>query len=316
MEFRISVVIPVYNGERFIKKAIESALLQPEVSEIVVVNDGSTDGTNVILEKLQEQNSKIKIYHHKSKSNQGRSASRNLGIKNAAGKYIAFLDADDFYLSNRFASDKKIFQENNKVDGVYNAIGAHFYREATKAEKEQLELTTIRKKIDSEKLFEALLSIKHGYFHIDGLTVKKPVFKTIGYFSEDLKVAEDTEIFFRMALKCQLEAGIIDKPVAMRGVHENNVNNREDLYDIYRVKMFESLYFWSCKNRVSFKRIESFLEWLWTARYNQNNSLFKDINYWLFLFINNPKALFSLLSIKYFPIIRLRKSLFPFLYSS
>ena len=53
--FTVSVIIPVYNGERFIAKAIASVLAQPEVTEIVVVNDGSTDSTPDILEKLQEQ---------------------------------------------------------------------------------------------------------------------------------------------------------------------------------------------------------------------------------------------------------------------
>ena len=183
MKFLVSVVIPVYNCDSYVEKAIVSALQQPEVTEIVVVNDGSTDSTLDILEQLQKQNPIIKVYHHKNKTNKGRSASRNLAIKKAIGNYIAFLDADDFYLSNRFTSDKKIFQENSEIDGVYNAIGAYFYRDATKSERNQLELTTIKKKFDSTLLFEALLSGKYGYFSIDGLTVKKSMFETIGYFS-------------------------------------------------------------------------------------------------------------------------------------
>ncbi len=100
------MIIPAYNCDKFIDKAINSALKQPEVTEVILVNDGSTDNTLKIVETLQKTSKKIKIYHHKNEVNKGRSASRNLGIKNAKGNYIAFLDADDYYLNNRFFNDK------------------------------------------------------------------------------------------------------------------------------------------------------------------------------------------------------------------
>ena len=134
MGFCVSVVIPAYNAERFIEKSIKSALEQPEVSEVLIVDDGSTDNTESILKKLIAQYQKLKVYYHSGKSNKGRSASRNLGILKAKANYIAFLDADDFYLPNRFLNDKKIFAENNTIEGVYNAIGVHFYRKASNKE--------------------------------------------------------------------------------------------------------------------------------------------------------------------------------------
>lgn len=314
MEFLVSVVVPVYNGGRFIEKAIKSALQQTEVVEVIVVDDGSTDKTLEVVEQLQLQDSRIQIWHHKNRKNRGRSASRNLGIKNATANYIAFLDADDFYLENRFKNDKCVFQENIEVDGVYNAIGVHFYREFKGLEKEKLELTTLNKKVSSVELFDKLLTGKDGHFSIDGLTVKNNVFNKVGNFNETLLVAEDTELIFKMALKCRLEAGIIDRPLAMRGVHEDNVSHREYLYEIYRVKMFESLLFWGSKNQTSLKTIEKYLDWLWLNKYKQKNSLLKDVFYWVFLTFNSPKNLFTYITVKYFPLVRLRKKLFPFLY--
>ncbi|GAA3621193.1 glycosyltransferase family 2 protein [Flavivirga jejuensis] len=314
MQFSVSVIIPVYNAENFIEKAINSAIEQPEVSEIIVVNDGSTDKTQDILKKLQELNSLIKVYYHKNNSNQGRSSSRNLGIKKATSNYIAFLDADDFYLPNRFVNDKKVFINNNKTDGVYNAIGAHFYRNTTKLEKEKLKLTTVNKRIKPEALFDALLFGTNGHFSIDGLTVKKSVFDTIGYFTESMLISEDTELIFKMALKCELESGIINEPVAIRGVHEANVFNQENLYEKYRVNMYESLFFWGNKKKVPLQSIDKLLNVLWLLKYKQKQRLHSYIGYWAFIFINNPKSLFSILSVKYFPIIRLRQKLFPFLY--
>lgn len=311
MEFSVSIIIPVYNGEKFIAKAIKSALQQIEVTEIIIVNDGSTDNTDELLKELQKKYNNIKVLYHNNKVNRGRAASRNLGVKNASGNYIAFLDADDFYLPQRFISDKKQFKKSNKIDGVYNAIGVHFYREASLLEKDRLKLTTIKDRIKPEDLFEVLLNGKSGHFSIDGLTVKASVFDRIGYFNEALTVAEDTEMFFKMALACSLETGIIDKPVAIRGVHDNNVFNKGALYKANRMKMYESIVFWASKNKIPLNKIDLLLKWLWLLRFKQEKVLVKNISYWGYLFMNNPKILFSTLSIKYFPLIRLRKKIFP-----
>ena len=314
MEFLVSVIIPVYNGERFIEKAINSALQQPEVLEVIVVNDGSTDKTLNIVEQLQVKNSKILIYHHKNKENKGRSASRNLGIKRTSGNYIAFLDADDFYLKNRFKNDKDIFKGNNNVDGVYNGIGAYFYREASEEESDKLQLFTISKEIHSENLFESLLTGKYGHFSIDGLTVKKSIFEVAGYFNENLVVAEDTELIFKMSLKSKLVPSNISEPVALRGVHDKNVFNSKVLYDIYFPRMYETLASWSAHNKISLEKIDKILNILWLLRYKTENSIFKDCVFWIYFVITNPKVLFSKLSIKYFPLVRLRQKLFPFMF--
>lgn len=314
MQFSISIIIPVLNGERFVEKAILSALNQTEVTEVIVVDDGSTDTTLSIVSQLQKKESRIKIYQHPNGINKGRSATRNLGLKNAAGNYIAFLDADDYYLENRFSNDMKMFDQNLDCDGVYNAVAVYYYRTPTAAEEKENVLNTISRKIKSEKLFKFLLSGKYGHFHIDGLTIKRNVFEEIGFFNEDLVVAEDTDLLWKMALKCRLETGIINKPLAMRGVHDSNVFNRVDLYKIYILKMYESLIIWSSNNNVSHEKIDDLLKWLWLTKYKENNKLYQDTLYWAFLFLPNFRLLFSILSIKYFPLVRLRKKLFPFLY--
>ena len=306
MDFLVSVIVPVYNGEAFIKKAITSICQQPEVGEIIVINDGCTDKTQEILDELIMEYPIIKVYFHENKSNKGRSASRNLGIVRSTGEFIAFLDADDFYLKNRFKNDKKIFEENYECDGVYNAIGAHFYRETNSTEKRNLELTTITKEIEPEFLFDALLSGRYGHFSIDGLTVKRSVFEQVGYFNEDLSVSEDTELFYRLSLKCKLMGGIIDKPVAMRGVHNNNVFNRKELYSFQEIKMYEILYVWTSKEKFDLKTIERFLERIWIIRFQNNKSIMKNIFHWIVLVWKNPSTLFTYLTIKYFPLLRFR----------
>ncbi|MCF7560324.1 glycosyltransferase [Sabulilitoribacter multivorans] len=314
MEFFVSVIIPVYNGEHFIEKAVVTALEQPEVSEVIVVNDGSTDNTLQVVEKLRIQEQRVQIFHHNNNQNKGRPASRNLGLKKATNNFIAFLDADDFYLENRFENDKKIFKEYPNTDGVYNAIGAHFYRDAEPLEIEKLKLTTVTSKIRPEDLFETLLYYKKGHFSIDGLTVKKSIFNETGYFDESLKVSEDTHLILKMALKCQLHVGIIDRPVAMRGVHQSNVFNNEGLYEENKIRVYESLVFWASKSKVDLDKIDHLLNILWIFKFRRNESILKNVGYWLLLNMKSPRLLLTKLSIKYFPVVRLRKKLFPFLY--
>lgn len=90
----LSVIIPVYNGEKHLSYAVESIINQPMKDiEILIVNDGSNDSTPELCEKLKETYPCVRIFHQ---INQGVSAARNTGLKNARGKYILFLDVDDF----------------------------------------------------------------------------------------------------------------------------------------------------------------------------------------------------------------------------
>ena len=95
----ISVVMPVYNGEKYLEKCILSMLNQTFSDfEFIIVNDGSKDGTASILEKFAEKDKRIRVFHQK---NQGIVKSLNMGCKIACGKYIARMDADDISLPNR-----------------------------------------------------------------------------------------------------------------------------------------------------------------------------------------------------------------------
>ncbi|RDI58342.1 glycosyltransferase family 2 protein [Flavobacterium glaciei] len=312
--FTLSVIIPVYNCERFIEKAVMSVLQQPEVTEIVVVDDGSSDGSLALLKHLQQEQPRMHLYQHPNNANKGRSASRNLGIQKATGDYIAFLDADDYFLPNRFVNDIKVFQENEKCDGIYSAVGFHFYRTITTEEQSQLKLNTMTTGIEPDSLFDALISGKYGFFHIDGLTVKKSMFDATGLFNETLVVSEDSDLFWKMALKTRLVGGVLEEPVAKRGIHDANIFNRDDLYQIYVIKMYESLIAWSSNNSIPLAKIDTLLKWIWLLKFKQKNGLLQNTIYWSKLFFENQKLLFTYLSIKYFPIIRQRQILFPFLY--
>lgn len=113
----LSIIIPVYNGERYIENCINSIINNcNENIEIIVINDGSTDSTYDILQKISKENKSLKIFNN---NNKGVSYSRNYGIKKATGKYILFLDADD-YLSDAWIKIMSVL-ENDYFD--YLLIG-------------------------------------------------------------------------------------------------------------------------------------------------------------------------------------------------
>lgn len=93
MQDKISIIIPVYNGELYLSQCIDSILKQTYTNfEIIIINDGSTDSTNNIIHKYQKTDPRIINFYE---INQGVSAARNCGIELASGKYITFIDADD-----------------------------------------------------------------------------------------------------------------------------------------------------------------------------------------------------------------------------
>lgn len=111
-EPKISVIIPVYNTQKYIKKCLESLANQTlQDFEIIVVNDGSTDNSKQIIKEFQNQK-KIKNFIYVEKENGGLSDARNFGVKKATGKYITFLDSDDYIDKDLYKNLQKSMDED------------------------------------------------------------------------------------------------------------------------------------------------------------------------------------------------------------
>ena len=131
---KLSIIIPVYNTEKYIKQCIESVTAIKDIeTEIIAVNDGSTDSSKDILEEYTEKNDRIKVITQK---NQGASAARNTGIKASTGDYIYFLDSDDWIDTVSFEKIIRQLEEDykngEKIDIVVGKEKA--YSEFTKEE--------------------------------------------------------------------------------------------------------------------------------------------------------------------------------------
>lgn len=267
---KVSVIIPVYNAASFVRKAVESALIQEETTEVLLIEDCSTDTSLNICKELEHEFEKVILLRHSDGKNHGAGASRNLGIERSSCEFVAFLDADDYYLPGRFTKDKEILINNPSIDGVYNALGSFYYSDnpEVKLNFQHRELTTVKEKIPPERLFEEANPFgKKGYFSLDTLTVRKKVFKKIGYFHPGLKVTQDTHFRIRLMALCLLAPGSIDEVVAIRGIHESNRSQIKNIQQ-YHSLLHKSLFDWAVEYKIPHSRVVK----IWEKYLSQNNS--------------------------------------------
>lgn len=257
MMLEISVIIPVYNAAEFLKKAVLSALQFDEVKEIILAEDGSTDQSLELCKKLVSQNPKIRLYRHADNGNHGAGATRNLGMEKASSAFIAFLDSDDHYLPNRFDAEKKLL-EDPETDGIFGALGVEYLSEKGKQEYEakfnSSLLTTVQYTAQGEEVFRGLLGLTPKtfgtFFHLNTLTVRKSAVVQYNLrFNPDLRVHQDSDFIIKLAYFCHLRSGIIDKAIAIRGVHDNNritkIIRYSKKYNERQYLLWDSLYRWS-----------------------------------------------------------------------
>lgn len=271
IDFQISVIIPVYNAARYVRQAVESALSQPEVAEVVLVEDASPDHSLFVCQSLVNENDKVKLFQHPGGANRGAGPSRNLGIQKSTSPYIAFLDADDFYLPGRFSIPAEIFNNNPNCDGVYEALGIHFEDQAGEARwlssnMSQVRLTTMNAVVAPHDLFRVLMKGGSGHIHLNALVINRSILDRSGLMDETIAdtLHEDIDFVLRLAAVGNLYPGRIDQPTSMRRVHaENRVSAPRSQESISRdqMRLRMATYRWCRKERLktcrelSFKRM-------------------------------------------------------------
>ncbi|MBK1894424.1 glycosyltransferase family 2 protein [Chryseobacterium paridis] len=258
----VSVIIPVYNAAEFLEKSVHSALQFEEVKEVILVEDQSTDNSLEVCQNLVSKNKKVILFQHPDKKNHGAGASRNLGIAKSTGSFITFLDADDYYLPNRFQAEKEIFN-NPKIEGVFGAIGIEYLTEKGKQEYQSkfsdTLLTTVNYPAEGKEVFKGLLGLTPKtfgtFFHLNALTIRKSSIDQYNLqFNELLRVHQDSDFIIKLAYHCYLKSGIIDQAVAIRGIHDDNritkIIKYSPQYNQRQLLFWNSLYDWSTKNNI------------------------------------------------------------------
>jgi len=226
----ISVIIPSYNRDEFLKEAIQSVLAQDyfakssEASrfELVVIDDGSTDQTKAVVESF----SAPIVYRYMNQK--GVSAARNLGIKLSQGDYVAFLDSDDLWKPDKITIQMSLMKSLPQTKICYTEeiwIRNSVFVNPKKKHKKY-----------SGWIFEkvlplCLLSLSSALFH-------RSVFEAVGIFDEDLPACEDYDFGIRVALRYPIH--LITKPlIVKRGGHPDQLSHKYWGMDQFRIKALE-----------------------------------------------------------------------------
>ena len=203
----VSVIIPVYNGEKTIEQTISSVLNQTLTDfELIIINDDSKDGTLEIVHQIKDP--RIKVFSY---ARSGVSASRNYGIAHACSEFVAFLDADDLWTPDKLEAQLKVLQENPQAGVAYswtNCIdeSGKFLRPASHISA-------------SGNVYEKLL-LTNFLDSGSNLLVRREAFNEVGVFDESVSPAEDWDMWLRLAARYHFVA--VPSPQVLYRVYPNS----------------------------------------------------------------------------------------------
>ncbi|MEA3446546.1 MAG: glycosyltransferase family A protein [Bacteroidota bacterium] len=208
---RISVIIPVYNAEKYLSEAIESVIAQKvDNMEIIVVDDGSTDNSAAIAESFSPR---IKIIRQ---SNKGAGAARNKGVALANGNFLAFIDADDLWSKDKLKKQIALFKQNPSLDITFGNVEQFVSPELS---------------VENKNRLRNELKIMPGY-SVGAMLIQKETFLRVGFFNEKLELGEFIDWFSR-AKDMGLNFTVSEDIVLKRRIHNSNmgVYKRDKLKD-------------------------------------------------------------------------------------
>lgn len=228
----VSVIIPTYNSGAFISQAVRSVLDQTyRRYEVIVIDDGSTDGTRDILCEFDAH------INYLYQENRGPSAARNAGIKAARGEYISFLDADDIWLPDKLEHQVHFIQQNRDLGLVFSDEEAFdgervLYRSL-------LANTLFYSAITSQKPIREAFSklMIENFIPTSTVMVRSKCFKKAGLFDESLQVSEDGEMWSRIA--AYFGIGCLTQILGRKRVHQSNISSNAELTLQCRIRVWE-----------------------------------------------------------------------------
>jgi glycosyltransferase involved in cell wall biosynthesis len=198
----VSIVMAVYQGEKYLAAALESVFAQTFCSwELIVVNDGSKDRSEEIVKRYD-----VRYFYQE---NRGQPAAQNFAIRKSQGRYIAFLDADDLYSPEKTALQVDFLEKNPKIDFVFGSV-------------EQF----ISPELSGETKWLCPSGISPGYLAAAGL-FRKECFDRVGLFNEEQRIGPFIEWYMRAEEK-GLCCKALPELVLRRRIHENNMGLQKE----------------------------------------------------------------------------------------
>ena len=214
----ISVIIPAYKAASYIEETVRSVLNQTYTHfELIIVDDGSPDDQDQIIEQLCKEDSRIRYIKQK---NGGVSSARNHGFQLSSGKYIAFLDADDVWLPKKLEYQMAVFKVASPQVGFVHS--SYFYINEHGADIDSVPITPpkIRGDIFLPLLFEQY-SLSGS---ASSVLVRRDILDRVGYFDTDLFHGEDWDMWIRLAQVCHVD--FTPEPVVGIRIHDQSTQHK------------------------------------------------------------------------------------------
>jgi glycosyltransferase involved in cell wall biosynthesis len=209
---KVSVIIPTYNRAGYLREALDSVFNQSLLPwEVIVVDDGSTDDTRQVI-----QNASMPVRYFEQ-AHCGVASARNLGLENATGDLVAWLDSDDLWEVDFLETVVSFLAQDETLDGVYTGI--------TMIDAEGVQLGSLTRIEPPDMLYEAL--IRSSFLATPTVVVKKVCYDRVGGFDPQLHIAEDYDMWLRLTGEFRL-AGI-PRPLARIRVHATNTMSNIDV---------------------------------------------------------------------------------------
>lgn len=197
-----SVIIPVHNGDRYLTEAVDSVLAQTyRVSEIIVVDDGSTDSSPSIAQKYRDS------VHYEYQPQQGAGAARNRGVELARGNFLAFLDADDLWTTDKLTQQVKAFEHEAELDAVFGQVRQFHSPDLPPKAKDKIYCPP---QLMASDLPSAML-------------VKWESFLRVGLFETHLQIGEFVSCYARVT-GGGLQTKLVPELVALRRLHQRHTS--------------------------------------------------------------------------------------------
>jgi glycosyltransferase involved in cell wall biosynthesis len=223
---KVSVIIPTYNRLPMLKEAVDSVLAQNfEDFELIVVDDGSTDGT---AEEIKKYGGRVKLF--RVPQNRGVSVARNRGVLQARGKYVAFLDSDDLWVKGKLKTQVAFMEDNPQYPLCYT--DEIWIRRGKRVNPK------LRHAKYSGWIFEKCLPL--CIISPSSAVIKRTLFSKVGLFDEALPVCEDYDLWLRITARYPVFF-INKKLIIKRGGHPDQLSNRSWGNDRFRVIALEKL---------------------------------------------------------------------------
>ena len=247
MVSKISIIVAVYNVEKYLKRSLDSILNQSYKNiEVIIVNDGSTDNSRNICEKYAELYSNIKVIH---KENGGLSSARNIGIENATGEYIGFVDSDDYISSNMF---EEMYNRIIESDSDIAISSFNYVKEGKILPEDNSGDTCIFTKSEAINGFFNL-TCPFNYSFMCNKLFKKELFKENKFNTSIISDQEDTEIMIKILNKCN-KIVYIGEPFYYYVIRENSLSyGKLNSRKINTIDAFYEIYKYTCLNIQEYK---------------------------------------------------------------